>query len=38
MAKNADFLVFYVEENSKNKANKILSFANLWKKNFVNLI
>ena len=24
MAKNADFLVFYVDENSKNKARKIL--------------
>ena len=38
MAKNADFLVFYVEESSKNKAKKILDFAKTWKKNLVNLI
>ena len=38
MAKKADFLVFYVEENSKNKAKKILDFAGKWKKNLVNMI
>ena len=38
MAKNADFLVFYVEDNSRNKAKKILDFAKGWKKNFVNMI
>ena len=38
MAKNADFLVFYVDKNSKNKAKKLLDFASEWKKNFVNLI
>ncbi len=38
MAKKADFLVFYVEDNSKNKAKKILEFAKNWKKNFVNMV
>ena len=38
MAKNADFLVFYVEETSKNKAKKVLDLAKIWNKNFVNMI
>lgn len=38
MAKNADFLVFYVEETSKNKAKKILEFAKNLKKKFVNMV
>ena len=38
MAKNADFLVFYVEEISKNKAKKVLDLAKTWNKNFVNMI
>ena len=38
MAKNADFLVFYVEETSKNKAKKILEFAKNWNKNLVNMV
>lgn len=37
MAKNADFLVFYVEENSQNKAKKLLKLATAWKKQFVNM-
>ncbi len=38
LAKKADFLVFYVAENSKNKALKLLEFAKAWDKKFVNLI
>lgn len=38
MAKNADFLVFYVEETSKNKAKKILELAKNLKKKFVNMV
>ena len=38
MAKNADFLVFYVEETSKNKAKKILEFAKNLNKNLVNIV
>ncbi len=38
MAKNADFLVFYVEETSKNKAKKILEFAKNLNKNLVNMV
>ena len=38
MAKNADFLVFYVEETSKNKAKKLLDLAKSWNKNLVNMI
>ena len=38
MAKKADFLVFYVEENSKNKTKKLLDFAKTLNKNFVNMI
>ena len=37
MAKNADFLVFYVEETSKNKAKKLLDLAKSWNKNLVNM-
>ena len=38
MSKNADFLVFYVDENSKNKTRKILDLAKTWNKNFVNMV
>lgn len=37
MAKNAEFLVFYVSENSRNRAKKLLDLAKKSNKQFVNM-